>query len=66
VLTQIAARHAAVTALLASYRRTPGYDETGFVSYAKVTNSQRRTLSGAVNAYAEALSSLSAAVSAKA
>jgi iron uptake system component EfeO len=66
VLTQIAARHQAVMRLLATYQRTPGYDDTGYVDYSAVDNASRRTLSGAVNAYAEALSALSAAVSAPA
>jgi iron uptake system component EfeO len=65
-LAQIAARHAAVMRLLSSYQRSPGYDDTGYVNYATVTNTERRALSGAVNAYAEALSSMSAAVSAPA
>jgi iron uptake system component EfeO len=65
-LAQIAARHATVMSQLATYRRSPGYDDTGYVNYAAVTNSERRALSGAVNAYAEALSSVSPAVSAPA
>jgi iron uptake system component EfeO len=65
-LSQIAARHQTVMALLATYRRTPGYDETGYVDYRSVHNAARRALSGAVNAYAESLSSLSTAVSAPA
>jgi iron uptake system component EfeO len=66
LLAQIAARHQTVMTLLATYQRSPGYDRTGYVVYSAVDNAARRTLSGAVNAYAEALSALSAAVSAPA
>jgi iron uptake system component EfeO len=65
-LAQIEARHAAVMSLLATYQRAPGYDSTGYVNYDAVDDAARRTLSGAVNAYAEALSALSGEVSAKA
>ena len=63
ILTLIQRRDQAVQKLLAKYRATPGYDHTGFVSYAKVTKADRRTLSAAVNAYSEALSGLPAQVS---
>jgi iron uptake system component EfeO len=63
ILTLIQRRDRAVQKLLAKYRATPGYDHTGFVSYAKVTKADRRTLSAAVNAYSEALSGLPAQVS---
>jgi iron uptake system component EfeO len=63
VEAHIASTHAAVMKLLAKYQRTPGYDRTGYVNYRAVTNKERRALSGAVNAYAEALASLTSAVS---
>lgn len=63
ILTLIQRRDRAVQKLLAKYRATPGYDHTGFVSYARVTRADRRALSAAVNAYSEALSGLPAQVS---
>jgi iron uptake system component EfeO len=63
VETHIASTHAAVMKLLKKYQRTPGYDHTGYANYRTVTNRERRALSGAVNAYAEALASLTSAVS---
>jgi iron uptake system component EfeO len=63
VLTRIAARHRVVAEALARYRRSPGYDDTGYVSYRDVSQADRRALSGSVNAYAEALSALTTAVS---
>jgi iron uptake system component EfeO len=66
VLTQIAVRHRVVAEALSHYRRVPGYDDTGYVSYREVSRFERRALSGSVNAYAEALSALTTAVSAPA
>jgi iron uptake system component EfeO len=63
LLTQIQQRDAAVTTLLAKYRATPGYDDTGYAEYSTVPDSQRRDLSTAVNALAESLSTISAQVS---
>jgi iron uptake system component EfeO len=63
IVTLIQRRDEAVQKLLAKYRARPGYDRTGFVSYAEVTKAERRTLSAAVNAYSEALSGLPAQVS---
>ena len=62
-LAQIKQRNAAVTSLLAHYKASPGYDETGYVDYSTVTKAERRQLSTAVNALAEAMSKLSAQVS---
>ena len=62
-LAQIQQRHATVTSLLADDKASPGYDDTGYVDYSTVQNSQRRQLSAAVNALAEALSKLSVQVS---
>jgi iron uptake system component EfeO len=57
-------RDAAVQKLLANLRATPGYDQTGYVEYTTVTKADRRQLSAAVNALAEAMSQMSAQVSA--
>jgi iron uptake system component EfeO len=56
-------REKAVTSLVASYQASPGYDGTGYVEYTTVRASQRRALSTAVNALAEALSQMSRQVS---
>jgi len=57
-------REAAVEKLLANLTATPGYDQTGYVEYTAVTKAERRQLSAAVNALAEAMSQMSARVSA--
>jgi iron uptake system component EfeO len=49
--------------LLAHFKATPGYDQTGYVEYTTVTKSERRQLSAGVNALAEAMSKMSAKVS---
>jgi iron uptake system component EfeO len=56
-------RDAAVDNLLAHFKATPGYDQTGYVEYSTVTKADRRQLSTAVNALAEAMSKMSAQVS---
>jgi iron uptake system component EfeO len=56
-------RDAAVDKLLAKFKATPGYDQTGYVEYTTVTKTDRRQLSAAVNALAEAMSKMSAQVS---
>jgi iron uptake system component EfeO len=63
LLSQIRQRDAAVATLLAKYKASPGYDDTGYVEYSTVLDPQRRQLSGAVNALAESLSKLSLQVS---
>jgi iron uptake system component EfeO len=63
LLAQIGQRDAAITALLARYQASPGYDDTGYVEYSTVLDPQRRQLSAAVNALAESLSKLSVQVS---
>jgi iron uptake system component EfeO len=63
LLSLIQRRDAAVASQLAGYRASPGYDGTGYVEYSTVTGSQRRQLSAAVNALAEALSQVSLQVS---
>jgi iron uptake system component EfeO len=62
LVSQIKQREAAVARLMDRYRATPGYDRTGYVSYASVTAAQRRQLSTSVNAFAEALSQVSGKV----
>jgi iron uptake system component EfeO len=57
-------RDAAVESLLTKYKATPGYDNTGWVDYSKVTQTERKQLSTAVNALAEAMSKVSGEVSA--
>lgn len=57
-------RDAAVESLLTHYKATPGYDNTGYVDYSKVTKTDRKQLSAAVNALAEAMSKVSSEVSA--
>jgi iron uptake system component EfeO len=63
LLAQIRNRDATITALLAKYQASPGYDDTGYVEYSTVLDAQRRQLSAAVNALAESLSKLSVQVS---
>ena len=62
IVPLIQQRDAAVASLLADYKASPGYDDTGYVDYSTVRDSQRRQLSAAVNALAEALSKLSVQV----
>jgi iron uptake system component EfeO len=63
LLSLIQRRDAAITAQLARYQASPGYDDTGYVEYSTVLDTQRRQLSGTVNAFAEALSKVSLQVS---
>jgi len=56
-------RYAGVSRVMASFKAVPGYLGTGYLNYGQVSMSQRRALSAAVNAFAEALSQLTAAVS---
>ncbi|HEX5291867.1 MAG TPA: iron uptake system protein EfeO [Streptosporangiaceae bacterium] len=63
LLTLIQRRDAAISAQMAHYQASPGYDGTGYVEYSTVLNTQRRQLSGTVNAFAEALSKVSLQVS---
>jgi iron uptake system component EfeO len=57
-------RDAAVESLLTKYKATPGYDSTGYVDYGTVGKADRKQLSTAVNALAEAMSKVSSEVSA--
>jgi len=63
LLATIDSRATAVDAQLVHYQASPGYDDTGYVEYSTVQDSQRRQLSGVVNAFAEALSKVSLQVS---
>jgi iron uptake system component EfeO len=63
LLAQINQRNAAVARQLTQYEASPGYDDTGYVEYSTVLDTQRRQLSAAVNAFAESLSKLSVQVS---
>jgi iron uptake system EfeUOB component EfeO/EfeM len=63
VVPLIRQRDAAVDDLLAHLAATPGYDKTGYVEYSVVSKSDRRQLSAAVNALAEAMSKMSVQVS---
>jgi iron uptake system component EfeO len=63
LVPQIQQRDAAVEGQLAKLKATPGYDQTGYVEYTTVTKAERRQLSAAVNALAEAMSKMSAQVS---
>jgi iron uptake system component EfeO len=56
LLTLIQQRDDAVTKALSKYQASPRYDDTGYVEYSTVLDSQRRQLSSAVNAVAEAMS----------
>ncbi len=58
LLNTVEQRHATVEAAIAKYQATPGYDHTGYVEYSTVVDSQRRQLSGVVQAFAEALSKI--------
>jgi iron uptake system component EfeO len=63
LVPQIQQRHDAVETLLTKFKATPGYGQTGYVEYTTVTKADRRQLSVAVNALAEAMSKMSAQVS---
>jgi iron uptake system component EfeO len=63
VVPLIQQREAAVDNLMTHFKATPGYEQTGFVEYTAVTKSDRRQLSTAVNALAEAMSKMSSQVS---
>ncbi len=58
LLSTIQQRYATVESAIAKYQATPGYDDTGYVEYSTVLDSQRRQLSGVVQAFAEALSKI--------
>jgi iron uptake system component EfeO len=63
LVSLIQRRNDEVQRLLTRYQSQPGYEHTGYVNYTTVTKAERRALSGVVNAFAEALSGMSAKVS---
>jgi iron uptake system component EfeO len=62
-LSVIDQRYQGVLTALTPYQATPGYLNTGYVEYSTVLDDQRKDLSAAVNAFAEALSKVSVEVS---
>jgi iron uptake system component EfeO len=63
LLATINKQNAAVTKVMATFKASPGYDDTGYVEYSTVLDDHRKALSGAINALAEDLSKLSLQVS---
>jgi len=63
LLSLIQRRDDAIAQQMTRLKASPGYDDTGYVEYSTVLDSQRRQLSAAVNALAEALSKISLQVS---
>ncbi|MEW1861378.1 iron uptake system protein EfeO [Streptomyces sp. NBC_00669] len=55
---EVTQRYQATAAALKKYAATPGYEDSGYVDYRKVTAAQRRTLSQTVDAYAESVSKI--------
>ncbi|WP_329179249.1 iron uptake system protein EfeO [Streptomyces sp. NBC_01477] len=56
--TTVAQRYQATADALKAYAATPGYEDSGYVDYSKVTADQRRVLAQAVDAYAESVSKI--------
>jgi iron uptake system component EfeO len=56
--TTVAQRYQATSAALKKYEASPGYENSGYVDYSKVTDTERRALSQTVDAYAEAVSQI--------
>ncbi|WUH93683.1 iron uptake system protein EfeO [Streptomyces sp. NBC_00433] len=54
----VAQRYQATATALKAYAATPGYEDSGYVDYSKVTDAQRRVLAQAVDAYAESVSKI--------
>jgi iron uptake system component EfeO len=63
LLATISKQNAAVTKAMAPLKASPGYDGTGYIEYSAISDSQKKHLSGAINALAEDLSKLSLPVS---
>ena len=55
---QLAQRYQATAAALTKYAAAPGYQDSGYVDYGKVTSAQRRALSQSVDAYAKSVSKI--------
>jgi iron uptake system component EfeO len=64
LLKQIDTTGAAATELVSTFKATPGYDDTGYVEYSTVLDTDRAKLSKTLAAYDKALSKLSLATSA--
>ncbi|WNI15381.1 iron uptake system protein EfeO [Actinacidiphila sp. ITFR-21] len=62
LVATLAERYQQTADALAEYVAKPGYEETGYLDYSKVTADQRRTLSQTVDAYAEAVSKIAGKV----
>ena len=58
LLAQINARDAATQTALDKYKATPGYVNSGYVSYKTVTDPERRELSQVINSLAESISAV--------
>jgi iron uptake system component EfeO len=63
LLATISNQNAAVAKVMATFKANPGYDDTGYVEYSTVLDTQRKQLAGTINALAEDLSKLSLQVS---
>jgi iron uptake system component EfeO len=59
LVSQVEQRYQGVEKTLGPFKSTPGYLETGYVEYSTVLDNGRKSLSGAINALAEALSGIS-------
>jgi iron uptake system component EfeO len=64
LLRQIDTTDAAATKLVSTFKAKPGYDDTGYVEYSTVLDTDRAKLSKTLAAYDKALSKLSLATSA--
>jgi iron uptake system component EfeO len=62
LVSLIGQRDQGVDRALAPYKAQPGYLHTGYVEYSTVLDAGRKSLSGAINAFAEALSEISGQV----
>jgi iron uptake system component EfeO len=60
--TAVQDRYDAVVTALAPYKQNPGYLNTGFVNYATVGDTERKSLSQLVNAFAEEMSKVAGKV----
>ena len=63
LVTTINNQNKAVAKVMAAFKANPGYDDTGYIEYSTVLDTQRKQLSGVINALAEDLSKLSLQVS---
>ena len=63
LLAAIGKQNAAVATVMNTLKASPGYDDTGYIEYSAIDATQKKQLSGAINALAEDLSKLSQQVS---